>query len=73
MSYIHSIKHPKNSNDKAGKTMLFLLLNFACNKPIDLTSLALIDVNPTSQTYEQEIELIDYEGKVSAWYFGHAT
>ena len=58
---------------KQEKTMLFLLLNTACNQDIDLNSLPLTDVNPTSQSYEQEVELLDYEGKVSAWYFGHAT
>lgn len=34
---------------------------------------ALLDVNPTSSTYNQTISPRDYLGEVSAWYFGHAT
>ena len=34
---------------------------------------SLPDVNPTSATYGQDVSPSDYVGKVSAWYFGHAT
>ncbi len=51
--------------------MLTLLIHLACTK--DLASLALTDVNATSSTYQQQRSLLDYEGVVSVWYFGHAT
>jgi hypothetical protein len=31
------------------------------------------DVNPNSPRYDQLVSPRDYEGRVSAWYFGHAT
>jgi len=31
------------------------------------------DANPTSQTYNTNVSPRDYEGGVSAWYFGAAT
>lgn len=34
---------------------------------------SLVDTNPTSETFGQEVSPRDYEGKVSAWYFGHST
>ena len=34
---------------------------------------SLIDVNPTSTTYNQAVSPRDYLGQVSGWYFGHAT
>lgn len=34
---------------------------------------ALTDVNPTSSTYNKDVSPRRYLGKVSAWYFGHAT
>ena len=40
---------------------------------VDLSVDPLTDVNPTSQTYEQQVHPDDHRGKVSAWYFGHAT
>jgi hypothetical protein len=33
----------------------------------------LTDVNPNSATAGQAVSPRDYLGKVSAWYFGHAT
>ena len=33
----------------------------------------LLDVNPTSVTYKQYIVPGDFQGMISAWYFGHAT
>ena len=34
---------------------------------------ALIDVNPTSATFDQPVSPRDYLGQVTGWYFGHAT
>lgn len=34
---------------------------------------SLQDVNPNSTTREQMVSPRQYEGKISAWYFGHAT
>lgn len=34
---------------------------------------SLLDVNPTSQTYDQLVSPSDFRGQVSAWYFGFAT
>lgn len=34
---------------------------------------AIVDVNPNSATFEAEVVPADYQGMVSAWYFGHAT
>ena len=34
---------------------------------------ALMDVNPTSTTYDQAVSPRDYLQQVSAWYFGHST
>jgi hypothetical protein len=34
---------------------------------------ALVDVNPNSATYEQTRSRSDYAGRVSGWYFAHAT
>lgn len=34
---------------------------------------SLVDVNPSSATYNQAISPRDHLGHVSAWYFGHAT
>jgi hypothetical protein len=31
------------------------------------------DVNPNSPRYEEMVSPRDYLGRVSAWYFGHAT
>ena len=33
----------------------------------------LVDVNPTSPTFNQNVSPRDYLGQVSAWYFGHST
>ena len=38
-----------------------------------LPDFALTDVNPNSVTAGQSVSPRDYLGKVSAWYFGHAT
>jgi len=34
---------------------------------------SLMDVNPTSATFDQAVSPRDELEKVSAWYFGHAT
>jgi hypothetical protein len=31
------------------------------------------DINPTSPSFNQIISPSDYQGTVSAWYFGHST
>jgi hypothetical protein len=33
----------------------------------------ILDVNPSSVSHDQVVHPDDYRGKVSAWYFGHAT
>ncbi|NVB42918.1 hypothetical protein G6O69_34170 [Pseudenhygromyxa sp. WMMC2535] len=40
---------------------------------VDLGVLAILDVNPTSATFEQTRHPDDYPDQISAWYFGHAT
>jgi hypothetical protein len=37
-----------------------------------LPDFALVDVNPTSPTYNQDVSPRDYLQQVSGWYFGHA-
>jgi hypothetical protein len=34
---------------------------------------AVLDVNPNSPRHGEAVSPRDYEGLVSAWYFGHAT
>lgn len=34
---------------------------------------SLLDVNPTSATFDQAVSPRDHLQRVSAWYFGHAT
>ncbi len=34
---------------------------------------ALLDVNPTSSTYDQLVSPRDFLHRASGWYFGHAT
>ena len=38
-----------------------------------VSDFGLVDVNPTSSTYEQVVSPRDYLKQVSGWYFGHAT
>ena len=33
----------------------------------------LMDVNPTSSTYQQSVSPRDFLGGASGWYFGHST
>jgi hypothetical protein len=52
--------------------MLFLLIS--CTNGLEPDpSLALPDTNTTSASFDEYLSLNDYEGTVSAWYFGHAT
>ena len=41
--------------------------------PTAAADFALPDVNPSSVSFGRQIAVRDYEGWVSAWYFGHAT
>ena len=34
---------------------------------------SLEDLNPTSATMGQQISPADFQGQISAWYFGHST
>jgi hypothetical protein len=36
-------------------------------------SFSLLDVNPNSATFDQQVSPSSFPGKVTAWYFGHAT
>lgn len=40
---------------------------------VDLDVDALLDVNPTSASYDQPVHPADFQGQLSVWYFGHAT
>ena len=55
--------------------MLLLSFYLACSleKTPELFSLPLIDTNESSLRFGQEVALDDFAGKVSLWYFGHAT
>jgi hypothetical protein len=41
------------------------------NEPVP--DFSVLDVNPNSSTTGQPVSPRNYVGKVSAWYFGHAT
>ncbi len=45
------------------------------NEPSDraMPGFATPDVNPASARYNSNVSPRDYLGKISAWYFGHAT
>jgi hypothetical protein len=38
-----------------------------------LPTFALVDVNPASPTSMKRVSPQDYDGRVSAWYFGHSS
>lgn len=40
--------------------------------PDPMPDFSLVDVNPSSVTHGQAVSPRDYEGNISAWYFGHA-
>ena len=51
-------------------------MRFEALESRDLLTVAdfgLMDVNPTSDTYETTVSPRDYIGKVSGYYFGHST
>ena len=43
--------------------------------PVDnrVSDFSLPDVNPTSASFGSDVSPRDFEGAISAWYFGHAT
>ena len=43
--------------------------------PVDnrVPDFSLPDVNPTSVSFDSLVSPRDFEGAISAWYFGHAT
>ena len=41
--------------------------------PDAIFDFSLTDVNATSATFDEPVSPRDYLGKVSGWYFGHAT
>ena len=47
------------------------LVELAEGEPLD--EFLLVDVNPTSETFNQTVSPRDYLGQTSAWYFGHST
>lgn len=58
--------------------MLLLSLLISCRpdglKPGEsLSDFALVDVNPNSESYNNTLQFSEFEQRVSAWYFGHAT
>ena len=38
-----------------------------------LPDFSLIDVNTNSDSYDTSVQFSEFEQRVSAWYFGHAT
>jgi hypothetical protein len=56
--------------------LVVLAAGAGCGEPTPdelLSDFALADVNPASPTFDTEVSPRDFVGKVSAWYFGHAT
>jgi hypothetical protein len=60
--------------------LLVALIAFGCKEESTtapsgtrVPDFSLPDVNPASPTAGTDVSPRDYEGKVSAWYFGHAT
>ena len=56
-------------------TLCLALAAVGCSNDlaVDLSVPALTDVNATSATFEQPVHPNDFQGGISAWYFGHAT
>lgn len=40
---------------------------------VALTDFSLVDENPASATSAQNVSPHDFDGRVSAWYFGHSS
>ena len=53
--------------------IMILLFAAGCQPNTILTPFVLTDVNENSSTYQQKISTEAYQGKTTAWYFGHAT
>ena len=79
MSHEHRGRHPRRSVYALAACLAALL---GCStaqplEPLPLQSIAppfaLFDVNPNSATRDQIVSTRAQLGKVSAWYFGHAT
>ena len=64
---------PRVFQSLEGRHLLTADLLGAVEAPAQGADFALIDVNPTSSTYDQAVSPRDYSGDVSAWYFGYAT
>jgi len=41
--------------------------------PLAMPAFSLVDINPSSTSFNQPVSPRDYLGQVSSWYFGHAT
>jgi hypothetical protein len=48
-------------------------ISFAGWNLLVVADLALEDVNPSSATFAQFVSPRDYEGQISAWFFGHSS
>ena len=59
----------------AGSVVLFVLLAGSSVGGVTeiMPDFALVDVNSTSDTYNQSVSPRDYSQQISAWYFGHAS
>lgn len=64
----------------AGALSAALALVLACDDdapnqpPLDVVpDFSLLDVNEKSPTFDQNVSPRQFEGKISAWYFGHST
>ena len=59
--------------------LLCVLLSSACDgrrgnlRTAPMPDFSLQDVNPASVTFEERVSPREFEGLISAWYFGHAT
>jgi hypothetical protein len=49
------------------------VVEVAESEPGQVPDFSLLDVNPNSPTYNQQVSPRDYLGKVTGWYSGHAT
>ena len=57
---------------RLGRTVL-AVESLESRRVLTVPDFALMDVNPASDTYQQPVSPVHFEGKVSGWYFGHAT
>lgn len=61
----------KRNRRRPGRVLAAESLETRCL--LTVPDFALLDVNTTSETYQQLVSPQDYQGRVSGWYFGHAT